>query len=364
MYKKLNNFHNNFKVAIIGPYPPPYGGISIHIQRMHYFLMERNIEHTIYTNKDFKKENLVNISKKKMWLLKYFFSAKENILHFHNIDWRSRVLIGLMRFTGKKVILTIHGASLHRQINQSGWLKKKLLIWALKNINSIIVVDPKIKNLLVSLGIISERVEYIPTFIPPIIKDEDIAEIPLKIWDFIDTHKPIILANASTLVFYDNIDLYGLDMCIDLCAKLREYYPTLGFIFCLPDIGDYEYFNKMDQKIKEKKLEHNFIFQTQPCQLYPIIMKSDVFVRPTNTDGYGVSIAEAIHFTVPSVASNVCQRPGGTILFNSRDLNDFRLKVKELLENYEFHKKQIENIELDNYAKDILDIYTKITGGE
>ena len=68
--------------------------------------------------------------------------------------------------TGKKVILTIHGASLHRQINQSGWLKKKLLIWALKNINSIIVVDPKIKNLLVSLGIISERVEYIPTLFP------------------------------------------------------------------------------------------------------------------------------------------------------------------------------------------------------
>ena len=351
---------NNLKVAIIGPYPPPYGGISTYVQRMHYCLRKRNIEHIIYTNIDDVKANLVNIVKTKKWFLKYLCTAKEDVLHFHNIDWRERVLMSLMRFRGKKVILTIHGKSLEDQIRQNGWLKRRILIYSLKNISNIVVVNPKIKSLLISHGIKPDNVECITPFVPPTIINEDIAQIPQKIWGFIDTHKPIVSANASKIVFYDNYDLYGIDMCIDLCGYLKKDYPQIGFIFFLPDIGDYEYFNKMKEKINEKRLDDNFLFQTKPCQMYPVIMKSDIFVRPTNTDGYGISVAEAIYFKVPSVASNVCQRPEGTILFKNRDISDFTAKVNDVLSNYEFHKNRIEDIELGNYVEELLEMYNKL----
>jgi len=354
--------NNNFKVAIIGPYPPPYGGISVHVQRMHHFLQERNNKHVIYTKIDMEKADLVNIDKQKRWLLKYFFTAKENILHFHSIDWKERVLIGLMGFLGKKVILTIHGESLNNQLNQSNWLKRKILIWAIKNIKNIIAVNPKIKSLLISLGIKPKKVECVPAFIPPAIKHEDIAEIPKEVWEFIDSHTQIISANAFRISFYNNQDLYGIDMCIDLCANLKRYYPQIGLVFCLPDIGNYEYFNKMKQKIKEKHLEYNFLFQTKPRQLYPILMKSDLFVRPTNTDGYSVSVAEAIYFKVPTVASNVCQRPEGTNLFKSRDIDDFTLRVRCVLGNYKQYKNKLKDIELENNAEKILEIYQKLAG--
>ena len=159
---------DNFKIAIIGPYPPPYGGISIHVQRMHYFMKARSIKHTVYTKIDTTEVDLVDMGKEKGWPLKYFFTAKEDILHFHNIDWRERILIGLMGFLNKKVVSTIHGSSLNDQINQGRWLKKKILMWALKNIYKIIVVNSEIKSLLVSLGVRPEKVECIPAFIPPI----------------------------------------------------------------------------------------------------------------------------------------------------------------------------------------------------
>ena len=130
-------------------------------------------------------------------------------------------------------------------------------------------------------------------------------------------------------------------------------------IFCLPEIGDIEYFKIINKRKEEKKLENNFLFHTKPGQLYPIIQKSDIFVRPTNTDGYGVSLAEAIHFNIPAVASDVCPRAEGTILFKNRNFDDFTLKVKYVLQNYERLKIGLEEIKPPDYAKEILRIYTK-----
>ena len=92
-------------------------------------------------------------------------------------------------------------------------------------------------------------------------------------------------------------------------------------------------------------------------------MKSDVFVRPTNTDGYGVSIAEAIHFKIPAVASDVCQRPEGTILIRSRDIDDFTSKIKNVLDNYEVHKRRVAKVILEDNVEKILELYERPAGG-
>ena len=130
---------------------------------------------------------------------------------------------------------------------------------------------------------------------------------------------------------------------------------------CLPDIGDYDYFNKMEQKIADKSIENNFLFVTQPYQIYPILMKSDIFVRPTNTDDDAVSVREALYFKIPLVASDVVPRPEGTILFKNRDINDFTLKVKDILDNYRWHKKRLEAVKVEDDAEKILGVYQKLT---
>ena len=104
------------------------------------------------------------------------------------------------------------------------------------------------------------------------------------------------------------------------------------------------------------------MFQTKACQFYPILLRSDIFVRPTNTDGFGVSIAEAIYFKVPAVASDVCQRPEGTILFRSRDIDDLTLKVKDVLDNHEREVAKLERVENVNSTDKIIKIYRKLAG--
>lgn len=363
----MNKRNDKQKIAIIGPYPPPYGGISVHIQRLKAQLERNGYECVVYemgrqgSNKSLPEENIIRVKSTKRWLLKYFFFAKESVIHFHNPDWRTRVIMGLMGLLGKKTVISIHGESLNDSLKGGSWLRRQIIKFALRHTSFIVTLNRQIEELVLSLGVKPERIAVIPSFIPPTVREEEIAEIPQEVWNFIDSHSPVISANAFKISFYNNQDLYGIDMCIDLCANLKQYYPKIGLVFALPDIGDYEYFNKMKQRIAEKGIENNFLFITNQYQFYPILMKSDVFVRPTNTDGDAVSLREAFYFKIPSVASDAVPRPKGTVLFKSRDINDFTLKVKDVLDNYQEHKKRMEEVEMDDNFEKIMKVYQMLS---
>lgn len=372
--------NKKIRIAIVGPYPPPLGGISLHIQRLKQHLENAGMEFTIYKLGASGKEgnkSIIPIKKTKAWLLRLLFHAGDHeIIHLScGSSWVLRVYFGLILhfLERKKYIVTWHG-------NDITWpyavsclrkpalgLRARFITWlvlnSFKRADFVICVNPQGRDLLISKGVKPERVEVIPSFIPPAVKEDEIAEVPKEVWDFIRSHKPVISANASAIRFYNGQDLYGIDMCIDLCANLKSAYPEIGFIFCLPDIGDYEYFHKMKQRIVKEEIEDNFLFQTKACQFYPILMKSDVFVRPTNTDGDAVSLREALYFKVPSIVSDAVPRPEGTILFRSRDIDDFISKVKDVLSNYDKYKKKLEKVMLEDNAEKIIKVYQGLAKG-
>jgi glycosyltransferase involved in cell wall biosynthesis len=324
-------------IALIGSYPPPYGGVSVHIQRLNEQLQKKGFKCIIYDSgkaKDTSQKNVEATKNTKGWRFKYLLTAKEDIVHYHGYEPKSLLLFSLLSvMRKKKVVFTFHSFRYNvKKINI--FHKFAFRIAARANIY-FIAVGPIIKEKIISLGIAPGNIEVIPSFIPPTVREEDISEIPKRVWDFIDSHNPVISANAFRISFYNNQDLYGIDMCIDLCANLKQYYPEIGLVFSLPDIGDYDYFNKMKQ-----------------C---------DAFVRPTNTDGDAVSIREALYFRIPAVASDAVPRPEGTILFKSRDINDFTLKVKDMIDNYEQYKKILKTVRMEDSFEKIMKIYQMLS---
>ena len=129
----------------------------------------------------------------------------------------------------------------------------------------------------------------------------------------------------------------------------------------MPNIGDYEYFKKLQQQIKQKKIENNILFITEPLpEVYPIWMKSDVFVRSTCTDGDALSIREAMYFKVPVVTSDAVPRPEGVVLFKNRDVQVFIEKTKKVLNNYEEYKNRANKLNSGNGFDKILEIYNEL----
>jgi hypothetical protein len=52
----VNKANKKPRIALIGPYPPPYGGISVHIQRMAAHLEAEDIEYVIYDDSGIEKD--------------------------------------------------------------------------------------------------------------------------------------------------------------------------------------------------------------------------------------------------------------------------------------------------------------------
>ena len=189
------------------------------------------------------------------------------------------------------------------------------------------------------------------------------ASIPAYVTSFIEKHSPIISANAYRIEFYQGEDLYGLDMCIDLCGRLKSDYPQVGFLCCLPSIGHQSYFETLKDRIMNSKIGSNFLFVTEEnMALIPILSKSDVFVRPTNTDGDALSVRESIYVGTPVIASDVVPRPSEVVLFQNRNDFDFYHKVKDVLQNpkpltVSQHRQSTNKL---SFADAIWDIYQNI----
>lgn len=359
------------KVIIIGPYPPPYGGISVHIKRAKLYLERNGIKVILYNESNLKNHgdesywdrisNIKYISSWKKFMFKVPF-LKADVIHFHSADKRIRILLGFYTLLfRKKIILTIHGENLNDQIKESNFITRKLLIESLKIIDKIICVNFKLKKQLVELGINKNKIECIPAYMHPIERYEDKKNIPEFVWNFIKKSKFLITANGCIRI-YNHQDLYGIDMLIDLIHEFKKNNVTINLILVLlgenqRNTQEIKYYNTLKKKISDFKLEKILIYEAKDTEFYPILKKSNLFIRPTNTDGDAISVREALYYKIPVIASDIVKRPKDAILFKTRDSVDLYNKTANVIENYKSYKNLMENtIVVDNGEK-LMNVY-------
>jgi glycosyltransferase involved in cell wall biosynthesis len=153
-----------------------------------------------------------------------------------------------------------------------------------------------------------------------------------SVWRFAEDRHPVLSANGK-VNWYQGQDLYGLDLLVDLVARLAEDFPTIGLVICFFDHfeRDQSYVDSLVERARELGVERNILFNTARSVLLPVIDASDLFVRPTATDGDANSIREALYVGTPVVASDCVVRPAGVACFRNRDIDDLEATVRRVL---------------------------------
>lgn len=358
------------KIFLLGPYPPPYGGVSVHVKRLYERLKDyTSIKiHTTSKNKFFLSKKIKDI------IVFSFFLKKEEIYHIHESSIKLILMLSFINFIRKnKMILTIHNDRFESNYDKESFIIRYLLKKFLKNINHIILVGNNEIEFFYKNNIKKNNISVIPGYINPVINREDYLKIDKQVWKFINDSKEknekIITANGN-IRFFNNEDLYGLDLLIELIHLLKKDGYKVSLLFALLGYGNQtqeerNYFEELENRIKKYQLDKKiFIYKVKDTEYYPILDKTDIFIRPTNTDGYGISVTEAIYLKRPAIASDVCQRQKGTIYFKSRDIKDLLEKTKLVLNNYNEEKNKLKEIEVKEYYKDVLEIYKKVYEGK
>jgi glycosyltransferase involved in cell wall biosynthesis len=152
--------------------------------------------------------------------------------------------------------------------------------------------------------------------------------------EFLKARRPAIIAAAFAPKLLDGVDLYGLDMCLQLLAELKKDYPQAGVLLALAQCengSDTTHMSYLYSRSTELGIDKDVHWLIGCGEIWPLFRHADVFVRPTAADSFGISVAEAISVGTSAVASDVCQRAEGAILFRSRDQDDFKTKVLRAL---------------------------------
>lgn len=315
------------KILLIGPLPPPVGGVSIHIKRLSrlidndYSIDYVDESHMIKT--DFFNLRTLKLpeylAKVKKSDLLYIHSGKRQLAIFH-------VLVG--KLFRKKVIITMHGYP---------YANRKLV-----NLIDSIFYSMADKIIVVN-SFILDRVRLPKNksivkwaFVPPIMEDE--PQLPEYLAEWIKHRKEsgdiILSANAYQLKYFNNEDLYGLDMCIEAAERLVKKGYKVSFVYLVSSLEkNRDMYEKYLRRINESSFREHFLLLNDTISFVRLVTYSDIILRPTNTDGDALTIREAIHLGKLVIASDIIPRPAETILFRTRDHDDFEKTLKETIDS-------------------------------
>jgi len=310
------------KIAIIGPYPPPYGGISVHIQRVIKYLPKDR--YVLFNTSNSKCEGAISFYGKVKYLKVFqFIFKKYKLIHTHSTDTYLRMIFGFIGIFRKNIYLHIHGASLSNLLHKRGmvsFIMKPLI----KNLH-IIVVNSEIVREIIKYKPIS--IHKIDAFLPPTFNQKVFKSKIQKHKEFFKKDR-FIISMTGWFHCYKDEDLYGFDIAGKVIKKFIDQGNKIYLAACVNGIIDNTIYDLFIKLLNENNLEEQILLIQGESDIWPYILCSQLFVRATNTDGSSISIKEAQWFGVPVIASDCVVRPSNVILFKNRSENDLYKKVK------------------------------------
>lgn len=317
------------KLLLVGPYPPPHGGVSVHVAEAQRHLRAAGIE-TRVINVDRRaapSAECINMGGRFdlfFLVLRHGLDGWTPHVHTNGHNLKSWLLAGLCGLAGIAAparLLTLHSGMAGGYLAGSPW-RARLARFVCRLYGRIVCVNPEIRNALAGLRVPAEKLDVLPAFLDAAIPSAQL-QVPEAAERALAAGSPVL----STALFFRHE--YGFDLLLQAIGELRATYPSL---VCLV-MGSGEREIEARTWIARDGLQEAVILlgdvPHQTC--LALMARSDVYVRPTRADADAISVREALALGVPVVASNVGLRPEGTRLCVAGDAGSLTAALREAL---------------------------------
>jgi len=306
------------KLLLIGPFPPPHGGISVHVAEAKKQLDRAGIcSRVLNLNRSAPQSDEYICVRSGIELLRVLLAHVRQgwTPHLHtnghnHKSWLVALASGLVGQLAPVCLLTVHSGMAPAYLAKASIWQRLLAYIACRLHHRVIAVNRQISGSISSLGVPHDSLEVIPAYFsvsPP-------AALPATFKNLEKQAGPLI----STVLFYR--PEYDFDLLIHALSRLRRRYPNVQ---CLV-MGSGEQQDEAERLIREEGMEESvkLLGDVPHESCLALISASDLFVRATRKDGDSISVREALALGVPTVVSDVGHRPPGAILFRPGDLDD------------------------------------------
>jgi glycosyltransferase involved in cell wall biosynthesis len=183
-------------------------------------------------------------------------------------------------------------------------------------------------ELMDKIGAFSPRsITEIDAYIPPRFDPELLRDFLGKYGCFYDNDR-FVVSMTGWFDYYRGEDLYGYDLAVRALKRLVNEGKKISLVLSINGIRSEELYQSFLDFIRQNKLENYVLMIHEDLpEAWPVFLASQLFLRPTNTDGAAVSIKEALWAEIPVIASDCIVRPAEVTLFKNRSEDDLYDKI-------------------------------------
>jgi len=313
-------------VVLLGVFPPPIGGVSIHVQRLAEYLLEQghSVEVLDYpgTGGDAKPTYVIRLPRTlpgKLWFIGRFARRQtpNTVIHFHVAAMaRFRLIAPLLflMFRRQPKLITVHSGLFTGE--RQRWLAKVYLRWVLLSCHHIIPVTDELAVYLQGLGVPAQRMTVIPAYIA---KAPQVDRLPADLARLKPTRKLVMTSGFL-------MPPYNYDVLIRVMAQLDR--DRFHFVFVFYAETDPQYEAAILGQLAA--FENVTILRDQPPDVFLSTLRAcDIYVRTTVMDGDAITIREALDFGCTVFATDSVKRPEACRLFRYDDPASLRVLFDE-----------------------------------
>lgn len=350
--------------------PPSYGGVSVYVKRLSLALTKNGFpsgayyahriegipEHYRFLYDRYPKHIrslfvLTELSR----LLKSV--RRYRLIHGHASLNSSFAIWIIHKLLHLPVVYTVHNQMIEQEFQSLNRLDR----WCVKSLAAdnrvqYVAVSQEGRKKLLNLGFFfNNDIRVIPAYIKPVEIGEPSDYLADALFDFIEG-KPYILFYAQSFREYEGKDVYGVDSMVEAFIQLRHKGLDISLVLCIAEPNNTEKVMDLKRIIHEHCLDKFVFWQLGAIiEMWPLIKKAKLYVRPTSTDGDSVLVREVLSFGIPVLASDVCLRPQLCAVYHFGNTSELVDKAYMLLESGPFVPSNH-----NDFYESIFDVYSSL----
>lgn len=320
------------RIVVLGPLPPPFGGVSLHIVRFLELLKSEGIRavarpYTGTTRTD-RAGKIAQAARMLAGIYTRGWAGRGDVLHIHygGLGY-FLALTPLVALTPARKVITFHSVRVLQDLDKSPARVRRLALRLLGRFSLFVAVRREIGDDLRTLGLKGPAITVMPAFLPPAPAEQDVARLPSDVAAELEAAQEAgriqICCGAYYLgKGYGHEDIYGVE---SLVAALGQGEGPDGH-----DLDLWVLVSNTPQsreQVQAMETVQAAAARLPRCRLHlhfglpllPVMSRCCGFLRPSREDGDSVAIREALALGMPVLASDVVARPAGVQVYHGAE---------------------------------------------
>jgi len=304
------------RVLLLGPYPPPHGGVQTNLVAIRAFLLKRGDSCAVINITRHRKAGAEEVyyPKGPLQLLQLLARLRYDVLHLHIGGMLTNRLLALslactLRL-GAKSVMTFHSGGFPSSPEGQSLGPATFAGFVLRRFDGIIGVNEEIVGFLHKMRVPSLRTRCISpyAFLPD---DPSANSLPAPLAAFFVAHDPVLISVGLLEPEYD------LTLQIDAVPHVRQKFPDAGLLL----IGSGSLEAALRARIDPNPCAQHILLagDVPHAATMEAVSRSRLMLRTTLYDGDALSVREALQMGTSVIATETAMRPAGVRLMPKSD---------------------------------------------